>query len=878
MIYAAQTTVNKPGDRGTAIRELHPGEYGRVGAWVKRTKRSVAMERDKYGYNPAVVFEKRAPMFKTVPTVPTPQGFEAPDHTIGQGYIIQKDGTPVIKRTINFTPAASDGNETTVPAVLQSLQVPNEKYIDDDDWLNLKKWVHNYFVQRIPEEHMHLVEDVRTGNLEELLVRVFGLATRDPEQYVQTIKAKMKANGAKLTVTGFNLVGYQWLLDQEELFDTIMDAECSDVYKMPETEFSDMIILTLDKFIPTFCKLYTNDRLKGDIWSKEELKERLQRMAARGELRVEPAIRQAHDEKKPPQLTAAQKTEMKWFKDGELTGYLVDDHSKHDYTNDAHWEEDEVKRDGEPRYDASGYLGGGYGQDGYQWSSPPQVPKGGKGKGGAYPYGKGKGGYGKGGDGKGKGSKGDWKGGKGAKGDWYGKGKGGKGSKGSKGGKGDDKGSKGGKSSNKRWSEEGGYTNDWGAEGGAEGYYRELKCTVCEWWGKPWRIVSRHEKATCRMQGGDMEGYEIWDCLQEQRRLNEKFYEEQRKKEEAQWYPEGAPAAKAARVAEAEDTKEAASEEAAKEPDEANGDAEIFERWYGMHTQMIRISIDSNLLDDVSPAATSIEVGARQNHARYQATTDDAIPLGNYDEFTDADKELHDEATKMHHADEELRETNTSETVEYLKTVVSDGAITTANIVGNNIEIADDEGAVSQLQMDSGCCGMSMINDPNFFPYGLTDGKVIRVHTAEKDVVRTAEQYGVAAGSVPTILDIDTRMAGPRKAIRTGLAVCDSRIHNLLNENRFDINLDGSNTPHRVDKKNRCVWMYEGTRDQIIIPLEYNHDALFIDYRPLTTKEQVQFVRQNPLATTDWHLGNDIYRLRTPAQEVLQVRRQDSRA
>jgi hypothetical protein len=82
------------------------------------------------------------------------------------------------------------------------------------------------------------------------------------------------------------------------------------------------------------------------------------------------------------------------------------------------------------------------------------------------------------------------------------------------------------------------------------------------------------------MQGGDMEGYEIWDCLQEQRRLNEKFYEEQRKKEELQWYPQGAPAAKAARVDEAKDTKEEASEAEAKESDEADGDAQIFERWY----------------------------------------------------------------------------------------------------------------------------------------------------------------------------------------------------------------------------------------------------------------------------------------------------------
>ena len=167
-----------------------------------------------------------------------------------------------------------------------------------------------------------------------------------------------------------------------------------------------------------------------------------------------------------------------------------------------------------------------------------------------------------------------------------------------------------------------------------------------------------------------------------------------------------------------------------------------------------------------------------------------------------------------------------------------------------------------------------MIGNPDYFPYGLADGKVIKVHTAEKEVVRTAENYGVAVGSVPTIIDIKTREAGARKAIRTGLAVCDTRIHDLINENRFDINLDGSNTPHRVDKKNKCVWMYEDTDKQFIIPLDYDHDALYIDYRPLTTNEQIKFVQETQLKTSQWHLGDNTHKLRTPAKEVLEVRRQ----
>ena len=191
-------------------------------------------------------------------------------------------------------------------------------------------------------------------------------------------------------------------------------------------------------------------------------------------------------------------------------------------------------------------------------------------------------------------------------------------------------------------------------------------------------------------------------------------------------------------------------------------------------------------------------------------------------------------------------------------------------------QISDDPTKKVKLQMDSGCCGMSMIGDNAYYPYGLADGRVIRVHTAEKDVVRTAANYGVAVGSVPTIINETTREAGPRQAIQTGLAVCDPRIHDLINENRFDIDLDGSNTQHRVDKKNKCVWMYEGTHRQFITPLEYDHDALYIDYRSLTAEEQVTYVKQNPLKMDQWHLGNDTHKLLSPAKEVLQVRRQET--
>ena len=67
--------------------------------------------------------------------------------------------------------------------------------------------------------------------------------------------------------------------------------------------------------------------------------------------------------------------------------------------------------------------------------------------------------------------------------------------------------------------------------------------------------------------------------------------------------------------------------------------------------------------------------------------------------------------------------------------------------------------------------------------------------------------------------------------------------------------------------------MYEGTEKQFIIPLSYDHDAMYIDYRPLSTEEQVQFVQANPLSREDWTLGENIHHLQQPSKEVLEVRR-----
>jgi hypothetical protein len=51
------------------------------------------------------------------------------------------------------------------------VQVTNPKYINGDIWDKLHVCVRNWFLQRIPEEHQHLVEGVKRSDVQDLLVK-----------------------------------------------------------------------------------------------------------------------------------------------------------------------------------------------------------------------------------------------------------------------------------------------------------------------------------------------------------------------------------------------------------------------------------------------------------------------------------------------------------------------------------------------------------------------------------------------------------------------------------------------------------------------------------------------------------------------------------
>ena len=79
-----------------------------------------------------------------------------------------------------------------------------------------------------------------------------------------------------------------------------------------------------------------------------------------------------------------------------------------------------------------------------------------------------------------------------------------------------------------------------------------------------------------------MEGYEIHECIAEQKRINRIYYEKERKEKDQQWYTQGAPLAKAAHTEEVSEEKVAETNEDNDEQAQTEG---LLTRWYGINSQ-----------------------------------------------------------------------------------------------------------------------------------------------------------------------------------------------------------------------------------------------------------------------------------------------------
>jgi hypothetical protein len=253
------------------------------------------MQPNADGHPPSAIFQQRANTYIAIPAIPTPAGMIAPDASTGEACIRRADGTPKLKRSINFTsPSLGDGEEAPAATGVQVTNPKCIKCISDEIWDKLHVWVHNWFLPRIPEEHQHLVEDVKRGDVQDLLVKAFGLAARNPMEYCRTTKEKMEV--LPPAIETFDLVAHQWVLDQFEMFDTTQDADCMGEYKMALTDFVDHVIGTRHNrgtAMPKFASTYRGAVMICNTWTPDTPKERIKMMASRGALEVEKEVRTA---------------------------------------------------------------------------------------------------------------------------------------------------------------------------------------------------------------------------------------------------------------------------------------------------------------------------------------------------------------------------------------------------------------------------------------------------------------------------------------------------------------------------------------------------------------------------------------------------------
>jgi len=575
--------------------KLYPGEFGNVEAWYTRSKLELSLQRQRFGNNPADVFQDREPMFNIVDTIEPPIGGDNANPDIGEAWINRPDGTPTIKKTLNFTPSVDLNIANNHEPPLAQIQIANKKYIDDKTWDEMRIYAQNFMMARIPDDHMHLVADVKSGDLEDFAVKIFGMSATNPKEFTKTMKMKIINN--VISPHTFDRTAYRWLLDQYKVYGNIVSTDCDGSHKMPESDFMEIIVNELSKFIPTFTNIYHAAELSNEPWDLNDLKNKLKVLAEKGKLRIEPAVLANIEKKKATKKIKHQEAKNAtpfW----QTTGYGVDDQSHHNYAADAFFEGDQVTQDGMQRNDASSYYMGEqhggyanrYGNGGQDWGAKGKGKGGdgkGEGKGGAYPYGKG-------GDGKGKGKGGAYsyddgkgKGGKGKGGAYpYGKGKGGNGSKGD----------------NKRWNNGGGYDGGWQANGGTYNEWDKVPakvmwCTICAWHNKT-RNATKHEDATCMLPGGGMEGQSIENCIWEQRRINMAYYEAVRNGEMNN--QQGTATTKKARTEDADEEEQDEKKEHDDDEDEAENDkanTNATDQWYTSNSKMTKISIDETLLE-----------------------------------------------------------------------------------------------------------------------------------------------------------------------------------------------------------------------------------------------------------------------------------------
>ena len=797
------------------------------------------------------IYRTRAPKSTTLDaeTVPVADRIKH-----GAGYIFSTDevtGEMTPKKRLNYTPPArpaasvpTDGSSATslrayACPITGNYEVLNPEWIPDILWNEACERAIAVFKEYIPPQHEHLVLGIGEYDIDGLENSLFGRAKSDPLKFCAILQTTIET--LKIERNKFDEEGAQWYQRMQELYAAMKSlAPIDDIplSKMREEVFVNHVMRHLREVLPSMTKAYNNEMILGKKWGIKEMKEIVDRYMKAGKFKVENGKSKSTREK--PSLLKQTANVKK-----------VNDNSKAQFDKDAYFDEQQVLDDGKMRPDSFEYLqqqhqiletklaqfegGKGYGGNGYRDNY--QGYQGGKGY-------DGKGGYHNG-----------YKGGKGA-----------------------------------------GY-NDYRSPGkGYNGYGQpydntgisqmKLKhhCDNCERLGMTDGLIQNHDAETCNKPGGKMQGRQTWECQQEQQRLDydvkvKKVKDlEDKYKRERETPTTGEGAAKQAKTFTYPSFAQAKPPETVWSP----GGGEWHEPNYeGAANQWLQqqpppwqqqLSRAQNQYETPQHQSYTDDRGVEMEEAHFgifaitiKIDPRHLIQTRKVQQVSDGREHGFGPTQNNRLAKKMLQEILQTKDPNIVTMMDKEGTETLTDETIHNIDlrrtrqmnqyIEDTVEMIKRVQLDSGCCGLNMLKDGRLFPYGTACGTHIHISTAVEGQTGTAKKYGVAVGSFPRIDNVVDRRSLPRQAFQLGLSILDDRYHELINENRFDIETDGTNTPHRVDKKNKCIWMYENTEQQCIIPVTWERDAIYIDFRPLTTKEAIEYVASHPMEDKEWKMG-----------------------
>jgi hypothetical protein len=186
------------------------------------------MEREVHGQSPSVIFLDRAEMHIDIPAIPAPAGMPAPTPNTGEAYIRQSDGTPKLKRSLNFTPSIeSDAGRESITMVRST----NPKYVTDQVWEELHVWVHYWILHRIPEDRKKINPWWKTFKREQTPCICFSIRFSDSQHAIPNSVLQGCESEDEDPTIGDGSVQFDGApmgtgsIYQYEMFDTIQDAD-----------------------------------------------------------------------------------------------------------------------------------------------------------------------------------------------------------------------------------------------------------------------------------------------------------------------------------------------------------------------------------------------------------------------------------------------------------------------------------------------------------------------------------------------------------------------------------------------------------------------------------------------------------------------------